>query len=66
MVEAREPESNEILATLRNVTFLGDRYEVALETCGVEFVMSSEDDLTFVGDRVLLRVKNDRLKAWEM
>ena len=60
----REPQANEIVAAVRNVIYLGDRYELALETCGVEFVISMEDDSRVTGDEVLLRVKDGRLKVW--
>ena len=42
--EAREPGAGELRAAVLNVIYLGDRYELALETCGVEFVISLEDD----------------------
>ena len=64
VAEARDARANEIPATVRNVIYLGDRYEIALETCGVEFVISLEDDSPIGGDRVLLRVKDGRLKVW--
>ena len=60
----QEPQTNDISATVRKVIYLGDRYEVALETCGVEFVMSAADDTQVRGEQVLLRVKKDRLKVW--
>ena len=62
--ESREPQANEIRAGVRNVIYLGDRYEIALETCGVEFVISLEDHSQIHGDNVLLRVKDGRLKVW--
>lgn len=62
--ERREPQVNEMLAAVRNVIYLGDRYELALETCGVEFVLSLEDGSRVRGDSVLLRVKDGRLKVW--
>ena len=62
--EVREPQANEMVAAVRNVIYLGDRYELALETCGVEFVISMEDDSRVTGDEVLLRVKDGRLKVW--
>ncbi len=64
VAESREPRSNEIRAAVRNVIYLGDRYEIALAACGVEFVISLEDDSPIHGDDVLLRVKDERLKAW--
>ena len=62
--EAREPGSGELRAAVRNLIYLGDRYELALETCGVEFVISLEDGSRVSGDQVLLRVKDGRLKVW--
>lgn len=62
--EERTPQDNEIVATVRKLIYLGDCYEVALESCGVEFVMTVEDDSRIRGDRVLLRLKPDRLRVW--
>lgn len=64
VTEERDARDNEIVATLRNLIYLGDCYEMALETCGVDFVMSLADKSWVRDDTVLLRIKEDRLKVW--
>jgi len=65
--EKQVAENNEFVAEIKSILFLGDRYEITFEGCGIEFALPSETRLP-IGERgrVVLGINSQEARIWPL